>query len=177
MIAHVGKIVNFIRKSILDSETLSKLVDFKLPAMNQTRWNSQFLMITKFLNALDKDSQIQNKLKAFEKHSKMSALEIKVLREVVIILQPFTEATDEFQADYESVGLVIPAYLDMKNKMSVTDSSCPIAGKIHYCADVADALLTSLETCLSYVLSDTFYVLGKIPFIVLHRCFPSNPTI
>ena len=100
MIAHVGKIVNFIRKSILDSETLSKLVDFKLPAMNQTRWNSQYL-IKKFLNALDKDSQIQNKLKACEKHSKMSALEIKVLREVVIILQPFTEATDEFQADYE----------------------------------------------------------------------------
>ena len=141
MIAHVGKIVNFIRKSILDSETLSKLVDFKLPAMNQTRWNSQYL-IKKFLNALDKDSQIQNKLKACEKHSKMSALVVKVLREVVIILQPFTEATDDFQADYESVGLVIPAYLDMKNKMSVTDSSCPIAGKIHYCADVADALLT-----------------------------------
>jgi hypothetical protein len=92
---------------------------------------------------------------------------------LVLILEPFQEATDDLQADYETLGNVIPAYLDLLNKVSLTreedegtlinNPKSPLAGKIHHCADLAEALKKSLESRMSFVLQDTFYVLGKKP--------------
>ena len=58
----------------------------------------------------------------------------------------FEEASDDFQADYETVGNVIPAYLDMVNKLSITvgrngtevpNPKSPLTGKITNCKAVA----------------------------------------
>ncbi|EFX67365.1 hypothetical protein DAPPUDRAFT_115491 [Daphnia pulex] len=77
------------------------------------------------------------------------------------------------QADYETLGNVIPSYLDLLNKVSLTreeddgtlinNPKSPLAGKIHHCADLAEALKKSLESRMPFVLQDTFYVLGKKP--------------
>ena len=87
---------------------------------------------------------------------------IATLKELVLILEPFQEATDDLQADYETIGNVIPAYLDLLNKVSLTreeddgtvinNPKSPLAGKIHHCADLAGALKISLETSMSFVL-------------------------
>ena len=42
---------------------------------------------------------------------------IKIIRELIIFLKMFEEASDDFQADFETVGNVIPGYLDMVNKV------------------------------------------------------------
>ena len=42
---------------------------------------------------------------------------IKIIRELIIFLKIFEEASDDFQADFETVGNVIPGYLDMVNKV------------------------------------------------------------
>lgn len=138
-----------------------KSVGFKIPVMNQTRWNSQYLMLSKFVEALELDPTLQLRLGAYKKHKKLGALEMKMLKELILILEPFKEATEDFQADYESVGNVIPAYLDMRNKMSLNDQRNPLLGKIHHLREVTTALHSSLEKRLHYIVTDSFYVLGK----------------
>ena len=77
------KVVSSIRKSTLDSECLDKSVGFRIPSANTTRWNSQLFMLMKLDEALTKDRSLQ---------------------EIIKRLQPFQEATDEFQRDSETVG-------------------------------------------------------------------------
>ena len=99
-----------IRASNLDSKMLQSRAGFKIPVANATRWNSQLIMIDTFLKVLDKDSTIQDALSAFQVHGKFDFRDIKVIRELVMVLKPFQEATDEWQKDFQSVGTVIPAY-------------------------------------------------------------------
>ena len=47
------KIINYVRKSVLDTEVVQSSVGFKLPAMNATRWNSQHRLLQKLIEALD----------------------------------------------------------------------------------------------------------------------------
>lgn len=164
VIGKVSRIVNSIRHSNLDSELLLKSVGFRLPVMNATRWSSQHNMISIFLNAMEIDPSLPTKLNAFHKlkpEQKLTPTDIKILKELVLLLEPFKEATDELQADYETLGCVIPAYLDMLNKVSFSESQSPLAGKIVYCKEVARALKKSLVDRLAYVLCDEFYILGN----------------
>jgi hypothetical protein len=43
---------------------------------------------------------------------------IAILNELIPILEPFQEAAYDLQVDYETLGSVIPAYLDLLNKVS-----------------------------------------------------------
>ena len=86
----------------------------RLPNQNATRWNSQYLMISKLVEAFEKDPELQNKLRSVMKHGKFTAIEMKILKELIFILQPFDLATKELQGNFETVGGVIPAYLDIK---------------------------------------------------------------
>lgn len=163
--------MNSVRKSTLDTETVSKSVNFRLRAKNSTRWNTQLHCIRSVVKAFEADPQLQSKLNAVTKHGKLTPMEFKILKELMLLLEPFEEATDEFQADYETLGSVIPAYLDMlvKVTLSVKDSTgmdvpnpeSPLAGKIHHCKEVANALRASLEKRMSYVLTDANFVLGN----------------
>ena len=66
-IKKLSKIVAFVRKSNIDTETLrlAKSVGFKIPMSNETRWSSQYNMIDKFLCAVRTDSTLQSRLRAF----------------------------------------------------------------------------------------------------------------
>jgi len=134
----------------------------RLPNQNATRWNSQYLMISKLVEAFEKDPELQNKLRSVKKYGKFSAIELKILKELVFLLQPFDLATKELQGNFETVGGVIPAYLDIKNKLtkSVGISRNSSSSQMLYCKKIAEALLSSLVTRLSYVLNDTYFILG-----------------
>ncbi|XP_045036214.1 zinc finger BED domain-containing protein 4-like isoform X2 [Daphnia magna] len=119
---------------------------------------------------LEIDPLIQTKLNATkDKSNRLTSRMIAILKELVLILEPFQEATDDLQADYETLGNFIPAYFDLLNKVSLTreeddgtlinNPKSPLAGKINHCADLAEALKKSLESRMSFVLQDTFYVL------------------
>lgn len=148
-----------------------KAVGFHLVAKNATRWNSQLRMIAALLKAIDKDRKLQSKLNATKKWGELSHHELGVLKELTILLQPFEDATNDLQGDYETTGNVIPCYLDLLNKVSVTikdsngklysNPACPFSSQIKYCKPIASVLKESLTRRLSYVLRDTFYVLGN----------------
>jgi hypothetical protein len=86
-----------------------------------------------------------------------------------------TEACHDFQKESESIGNVIPAYLDMLTKVTLriqppcgqqaSNPLCPLA-------DLAQALRTSLVRRLSHVLDDGHYVLGLCRQFFIH--FASN---
>jgi len=125
-----------------------------LPNKNATRWNSQYVMLSKLVEAFEKDPSLQGKLRSVQKHGKITAIEMKVLKEIISLLQPFQQATDELQGDYETVGGVIPAFLDIKTKLTqISDinvnSSFP--SPIIYCKKFAESLRSSLVSRLSYV--------------------------
>lgn len=145
--------MNYIRKSVLDTETLVKCVGFRIPAMNNTRWSSQYNMLNKLMKAIEKDPTLQSKLNATKKLNKLTAYEINTLKELVALLKPFKVATDELQGDFETVGNVIPAYLGLL--MASKHWTSPLT------KNVAKALETSLVNRLSYVLNESCYVLGN----------------
>ena len=170
---------------MLDTEAVYEAVGSRLTAKNATRWDSQLKAFRSIVDALDKDPQLQSKLNATtKKHAKLSLLEIKRLKEVILILTPFKEATDDFQGDYETAGIVVPAYLDLLNKMTleIVDSNgatilnpvCPLAGKITLCKALANDLKSSLVKRLGSVLHETVFVVGK-PILSALKLIP--PTI
>lgn len=160
-----------IKASLIDTEILLKCVGFKLSLANATRWNSQLKMMTDLLRALEKDSTIQDQLSAFKTHGVFLSFELKIIKELVMILQPFLEATDEWQRDFQSVGSVIPAYLHMRNTLV---TFCKPGSGVVRCKSFAQDLLDSLDRRSNYVLSDTYYLLGKYvlgDFIYLFEFF------
>lgn len=62
---------------------------------------------------------------------------------------------------FEMVGSVILGFIDIKNKLSITDTQCHLAGKVIHCTKVAKVLRESLNARLAYVLDDPFYILGE----------------
>ncbi|KZS07363.1 putative Zinc finger BED domain-containing protein 4 [Daphnia magna] len=178
-------IIGAVRRSVNDNEIVYYATKLHLPAKNATRWNSQYYAIKGLLRIYEIDPLIQTKLNATQDKSHcLTSRMIAILKELVLILEPFQEATDDLQADYELLGNVIPAYLDLINKVSLTreeddgtvikNPKSPLAGKIHHCTDLAEALKKSLESRMSFVLQDTFYVLGAILDPRFKKCWIST---
>jgi hypothetical protein len=78
-------IVNFVRKSVLDTETVYKSVGFHLLAKNATRYHSQLRMISALFKAIDKDRKLQSKLNATKKWGELSSHELALLKEIAIL--------------------------------------------------------------------------------------------
>ena len=102
---------------------------------------------------------------------KLSAYELLVLKELIALLKPFKQATDDFQADFESIGNVIPAFLGLKTALLLTvkdrhgvdvpNPASNLSKTIKNLKNVAPALEKSLVSRFSYVLYDSYYVLGN----------------
>lgn len=169
---------------MLDTEIVAKAVGFHLPNKNSTRWNSQYLMIKKLVEAFEKAPYLQDTLNATKKLGKLSAYELSVLKELIALLKPFKQATDDFQADFESIGNVIPAFIGLKTALQLTvkdrhgvDTPNPasnLAKTIKHLKNVAAALEKSLVSRFSYVLYDSYYVLGNNLYLILKLNVQSN---
>ncbi|KZS20677.1 Uncharacterized protein APZ42_012597 [Daphnia magna] len=100
-ISRASKIVNYVRHSVIDTKTL----------VNSLRT---------LIEAFKKNPTLQGKFNATKKYGKLPVTELKTLKELVTVLETFKEATDEFQEDYETVGVVTSAYIDMLTQVSLT---------------------------------------------------------
>ncbi|KZS10217.1 Uncharacterized protein APZ42_025370 [Daphnia magna] len=156
------KIVGGVQRSVVDTKVLLDSVGFKIPMMNLTRWNSQFSMVKHFLNGIDIDMALQSKLNASKAHGSLSSLQLKCLMEFVTLQEPFKIATDFFQKDTETIGLVIPFYLDLVNQCSLDPRVNQEAKFITSCKCMAEELSRSLSKRMSWVLNDPFFVLGSV---------------
>ena len=171
MISHVSKLVNYIRKSVLDTEIVFNAVGFRLPAKNATRWNSTYFMLSKFLQMIDKDSTLCSRLNAVKKHGNLTAFQIVVLKELVAILKPFVTASDDFQVNFETIGNVITAYIGLRNNLTLTiknrngtemlNPTSKLAPIVKKTKGFVNALRESLERrfSLCYVTSIMFLVI------------------
>jgi hypothetical protein len=93
------------------------------------------------------------------------------LNSVIALLKPFKQATDDFQADFESIGNVIPAFFGLKAALQLTvkdrhgvDSPNParnLSKTTKHLKNIATALEKSLVSRFSYVLYDSNYDLGN----------------
>ena len=77
-------------------------------------------VLSKFLQAIDKDPTVCNRLNAVKNYGNLTAFKIVVLPELVVILKPFQTASVDFQADAETIGNVIPAFIGLRNHLTLT---------------------------------------------------------
>ena len=93
VIAKVSKLVSHCRKSTISNELLEGHT--KLQLANATRWNSQLTMLQSLLRIpADVLAKIQDNASI-----SLTAYELKLISELVEILQPFQIATDLVQGD------------------------------------------------------------------------------
>jgi hypothetical protein len=83
-------------------------VGFKIPIMNLTRWSSQYGMVKHSMEEMERDPNLQSKVNSCTTHGSLSTIQLLCFRELEVLLGPFKNATDTFQKDGETVGLVIP---------------------------------------------------------------------
>ncbi|KAK4003716.1 hypothetical protein OUZ56_005471 [Daphnia magna] len=79
-----------------------------------------------------------------------------MLREIVAISKPFESASDDFQADFETIGNVISAYFGLKtaltltakdrNSMLIPNPASRLAPTVRHCKELCKALLTSIDS-------------------------------
>lgn len=90
------------------------------------------------------------------------------------ILKPFVTASNHFQADFETIGNGIPAYIGLRNNLTlaiknrngieVVNPAGQLASIVKKTKDFVQALRESLER-FSPVLCDVNYVLGNIKYL------------
>ena len=148
---------------------------------NTTRWNSDLALFNGFVKALKKAPGLQDQLNAFKKHGKVSREELRLIKELTFILEPFKEATDELQKDSETVGSLVPAIVDLKNKMTQFSDETDKPNPISACISFAKDLLDSLEKRFTFVFKDNCFLLGNTihnkfngKFSCLNSCLFSN---
>nr|CAH0098541.1 unnamed protein product [Daphnia galeata] len=72
------------------------------------------------MKAIEKYPTLLTRLNAVKKHGPFSAYQPVLLKEIITILKPLEAASNDFQADFETVGNVIPAYLGLMNALTLT---------------------------------------------------------
>ncbi len=92
-----------------------------------------------------------------------------MLKEIVIILEPFEVASNDFQTDFETVGHVIPAYLGVMNSLSltikdrngvqITNPTSGLAKVLKYSKGFMTGLRKTRERRFPFILRDVNYVI------------------
>jgi hypothetical protein len=143
------------------------------------------------MKAIEKYPTFLTRLNAVKKHGPFSAYQQVLLKEIITILKPFEAASNDLQADFETVGNVIPAYLGLMNALTLTikdrsgvqisnpynpnNPKSRLAPVVKYCKGFVAGLRESLERRFSLILRDVNYVMGtlmtNIFLIVFHKYF------
>lgn len=114
----IKSIVKFFKKSVVAADKLRLESDLKLIQSVDTRWNSCYEMLTRFVELADKISVI---LLLMDSGPEMlTAAELKIVKEFIQLLEPFYEATQIVSKEkYFTGSKVIPVIKTIKNKLNV----------------------------------------------------------
>ena len=129
----VAEIAKLSHKSIVVAEKLQN-ENFSIPEAVVTRWNSQFLTVSK---VLDIPNTLLNDLMNEQKrtHLLLSTKDLAVLREFISIFTLFVEATVRTQAETSiSISLVAPSILaiydDLENELRTCKYTKPLCNAL-----------------------------------------------
>lgn len=126
IIKKVKSIVNHFKHSVNDMDKLKKASDLKLIQSVETRWNSTYYMLDRFIKLKDVVSVIlmQNK----DGPEMLSARELHALSEILIVLKPFEVATKIVSGEkYLTGSKIIPIIQIIRNKLQSLQLSSPSA--------------------------------------------------
>ena len=116
LITKIKKIVTYFKKSTNVADKLRELSELKLIQSCETRWNSCFEMLRRFVELADKISVI---LLQVDGPEMLTSSELRIIKEFITLLQPFHEATQIVsQEKYFSGSKCIPVVKTIKSQLS-----------------------------------------------------------
>ena len=138
--------MSYVHKSTVGSEILE--AENQLQTANDTHWNSQLKMIRSVLKCPE------SKLNQLETVH-LSAYERNILKEMVVILEPFEEATDYAQTEnYASAGYVVPSIRGLRAHLDEM--------KVSYNCGFVTALCRSVDIRLSQYEQSKSYLIAAV---------------
>lgn len=107
IISKIKTIITFFKHSVVASDQLRKVCDFKLKQSVPTRWNSIYYMIERFLSCSNHIASILITIPRGP--SMLISNEINIVREINSVLKPFKVATKQLCGEKYIIGSkVIP---------------------------------------------------------------------
>ncbi|EZA61658.1 Zinc finger BED domain-containing protein, partial [Ooceraea biroi] len=118
LITKIKNIVKFFKKSVVAADKLRLESDLKLIQSVETRWNSCYEMLKRFVELADKISVIL--LLMDSAPEMLVATELKIVKEFIQLLEPFYEATQILSKEKHFTGSkTIPVIKIIKNKLNL----------------------------------------------------------
>uniref|UniRef100_A0ABD2W1A3 BED-type domain-containing protein n=1 Tax=Trichogramma kaykai TaxID=54128 RepID=A0ABD2W1A3_9HYME len=116
LLKKVKNVVTFFKHSVNAADALKKETPLKLKQSCETRWNSTYYMIQRYLKVHDYVIKILCNTKSAP--PVISADEVDILQEMTSLLEPFEYATKLVSGEkYVTISKVIPLIFEMKTGM------------------------------------------------------------
>jgi hypothetical protein len=147
LMGKAAKLVSYVRKSTHATDFLEG--EKRLQQANNTRWNSQLIMIRSILNVP------HEKLSALESPVKLTAYERTTLQEMCDMLKPFEDATMFAQKENAvSASLVVPCVKGLKHKMKKLN--------VKYNCSLMSGLRAAVDNRLTQFEQSDVYVMATV---------------
>jgi len=123
--AKIKNIVTYFKKSVIAADQLRFHSNLKLIQSVDTRWNSTYSMLERFIQLSEKISCII--LQCLTAPPMLTASELQAAKEFVQLLKPFEDATNIICGEYYlTASKVIPIVNILKNKLQTIEPSTDI---------------------------------------------------
>ena len=147
-----SRIVSHFHKSTIDTESLENVFDKVLIAKNETRWNSQLMMVRRLIEA-DDASDLNSIISNSKRELLLTASDKSALRELVNIFDQFEVVSKLVQGEkYASISLALPSFIGLKKHLESIN--------VRRLPTLVTALQSSLERRLSSIQSNPIYIVA-----------------
>ena len=156
-VAKCAKIANLVHQSAQFKEHFEEAFGRtrSVPSSNETRWNSVFQQISCVVS-LDSSKLAATVNKAGHANLALTVKETQQLRELVEILEPFSDSTDLAQGStYVTVSCVVPILLSLNKKLN------QLLTRVKYHAPLVHELLRSLFDRFAGIMKQLQLILPK----------------
>ena len=147
-----SRIVSHFHKSTTDTESLENVFDKVLIAKNETRWNSQLMMVCRLIEA--DDGSIPNSIISnIKRELLLTASDKSALHELVNIFDQFEIVSKLVQEEkYASISLALPCFIGLKKHLESIN--------VRRLPTLVTALQSSPEQRLSSIQSNPIYIVA-----------------